>query len=304
MVLVSAALHITAVALVVAIPYSLRNQEPKLVSYSVDLVAPDRLGGTNIPAAVKVPPKPEAPAPPPPPAAAVNAPEPPPVEKKKEVAPPPPPKEEAKPKDKPKEKPPVKVSAKKEEKPKAPPKEQAKPEAKAKKAEAKPAPAKKEEANSEAAAKEARDAIAARLREERIAAAVKRAQSEVKEQEAVGNGAGTGAGPAAIGPGEGIGGTLKGIEWIMYKNRVETMIRENWVWTGANHALETVVTFGIAENGDIVDFQVQKPSGDPTYDASIERAIKGVSPLPPPPEAYRNEFSQYELTFNAEFLQM
>jgi colicin import membrane protein len=90
----------------------------------------------------------------------------------------------------------------------------------------------------------------------------------------------------------------------MYKNRVETMIRENWVWTGSDHTLETVVTFGITETGEIVNFQVEKPSGDPSYDASIERAVKAVSPLPAPPEAYRNEFSQYELTFNAEFLQM
>ena len=38
-------------------------------------------------------------------------------------------------------------------------------------------------------------------------------------------------------------------------------------------------------------------SGDPGYDASVERAIKRVSPLPPPPEAYRKDFSDVELTF-------
>jgi TonB family protein len=90
----------------------------------------------------------------------------------------------------------------------------------------------------------------------------------------------------------------------MYKNRVETMIRENWAWTGADRALEATVTFGITETGEVVNFSVERSSGDLTYDASIERAIKGVSPLPPPPEAYREEFSRYELTFNAEFLQM
>lgn len=329
MVLASAAVHVIIVALAIAIPYSLHDDAPKLVSYSVDLVAPDRLGGTNIPANPKLPPKLDAPAAGPPPVVA-KEPEPPkPVEKKEEAPPPPPPKEEAKveppkpkeeaklpeppkpkeevkPKEQPKDKPaPVKVSAKKEEKPKAPPAKEAKPADKAeKKTDAKQPPANKEDAKPEVSAKESAEQIAAKLREERIAAAVKRAGSQAKPPESTGNGVGAGGGPASIGPGEGIGGQAKGLEWIMYKNRVEGLIRDNWIWTGSDHSLETTVTFGITESGEITNFQIQTPSGDPSYDASIERAIKSVSPLPPPPEAYRTEFSQYELTFNAEFLQM
>lgn len=320
MVLASAAVHVVAVALAVVLPYSLRDDSPKAVSYTVDLIAPDRLGGTNIPGRAK--PRPQAkaaPAPPPPPAA-VSQPvappkppepvkkEPPPQPAKKEPPPEPvkkeapPPKPVAKPKE-PAKKPPVKVSAKKAEQPKPVPAKESKPEAKKAAAEKPKAAPPKEEAKPQQSLQEQREAIAARLRDERLAAAVQRAQNRV-EDEATGNGAGDGSGPASYGPGEGAGGVLKGLDWIMYKNRVETMIRENWAWTGSDRALEATVSFGITEAGEIVNFQVEKSSGDLTYDASIERAIKAVSPLPPPPEAYREEFSQYELTFNAEFLQM
>ncbi len=38
-------------------------------------------------------------------------------------------------------------------------------------------------------------------------------------------------------------------------------------------------------------------SGDPSYDASVERAVKRASPLGPPPVAYRKDFADVELTF-------
>ncbi len=320
MVLVSATIHVVALALAIAVPYSRRDNSPKPVSYTVDLVAPDRLGGTNIPGRVKPPQPKAAAAPPPPPAAAPEVPapkppepvklvqpepkkEPPPVAAKPEV--PPPPKPVAKPKEA--EKPPVKVSAKKVEKAKPAPAEQKAEPAKEKAAAKKPDTATPNEAKATSAEtlQQQREAIAAKLRDERLAAAVQRAQTRVEEnQDATGNGTGDGSLPASYGPGEGAGGVLKGLDWIMYKNRVETLIRENWAWTGADRALEATVTFGITESGEVVNFRVDRSSGDLTYDASIERAIKGVSPLPPPPEAYREEFSRYELTFNAEFLQM
>lgn len=326
MVLVSAGLHAAAVVLAVALPYTLRDTSPKLVSYTVDLVAPDRLGGTNIPGArPKRPPPPKAQAaPPPPPVAAVEQPKPPEAPKpepvKEDAKPPEPvakPKEEPKPKAEPKveKKPetkaaPVKVAAKKEPAPKPevkpePKKEAAKPAAEKKAADAKPeAQPAKEEAKPELSPQDAREAIAARLREERIAAAVKRAQDRIQESAAVGTGIGDGSSPASIGPGEGSGGVLKGLEWLMYKNNVETTIRENWVWTGPDHSLETTIRFGITETGEVVEVRIEKSSGDPSYDASVERAVRMVNPLPPPPEAYRDDFRQYELTFNAEFLQM
>lgn len=332
MILVSAGLHAAAVVIGVALPYTLRDTSPKLVSYTVDLVAPDRLGGTNIPGARPKrppPPKPQA-ASPPPPVAAVEQPKPPEAPKpeplKEKAKPPEPepvakPKEEPKPKAEPKVEPkvekkpetkaaPVKVAAKKEPaaKPevKPEPKRGAARPAEEKAAAAKPEapPAKKEEAKPELSPQDAREAIAARLREERIAAAVKRAQDRVQESAAVGTGVGDASSPASIGPGEGSGGVLKGLEWLMYKNNVETTIRENWVWTGPDHSLETTIRFGITETGEVVEVRIEKSSGDPSYDASVERAVRMVNPLPPPPEAYRDDFRQYELTFNAEFLQM
>jgi len=53
-----------------------------------------------------------------------------------------------------------------------------------------------------------------------------------------------------------------------------------------------------------VDVRITKSSGDKSYDASVERAVRALNPLPPPPETYRKQFSDVEFTFTPESLQM
>ncbi|MGH7829264.1 MAG: TonB C-terminal domain-containing protein, partial [Candidatus Binatia bacterium] len=43
-------------------------------------------------------------------------------------------------------------------------------------------------------------------------------------------------------------------------------------------------------------------SGDASYDDSVVRALKRASPLPPPPESYRKDFMDVELTFQPKDL--
>lgn len=319
MILVSAVLHAVVVGLAATLPSTLRDRSPSLVSYTVDLVAPDRLGGTNMPGPQPpgAPPKVAAA---PPPAAAVEKPAPAAPEPAKwELKPAEPARsrEEPGPKAEPEAEKraeprtaPVKVGARKEPAPKPEPKPAPKKEeapaarAAAPKPPASPQAPVRTQAQPDLSPQEARAAIAARLREERIAAAVKRAQQRLQQSPVAAAGTGDRDSPASVGPGEGSGGILKGLEWLMYKNRVETLIRDNWVWTGADKGLEATVRFGITETGEVVDVRIEKPSGDPSYDASVERAVRMTSPLPPPPEAYRADFRDYELTFNAEFLQM
>jgi len=43
--------------------------------------------------------------------------------------------------------------------------------------------------------------------------------------------------------------------------------------------------------------KIVQPSGDPSYDESVLRAVKKSSPLPAPPESYRKDFAEVELTF-------
>jgi colicin import membrane protein len=132
----------------------------------------------------------------------------------------------------------------------------------------------------------------------RIAEAVERRARNVQEEAKA-----EGGGPVSYGPGEGSGGVVRGVDYILYRGHMEERIKAAWAWAGANQALRAVVRFNILENGEIVNVQIVTPSGDPSYDSSIERALRAASPLNPPPEKYRSEFSTVELEFRPEDLQ-
>jgi colicin import membrane protein len=105
-------------------------------------------------------------------------------------------------------------------------------------------------------------------------------------------------GPAGVGgEGPGGGGTLRGLEFVVYYNQMLTRIKESWTYVGERADLRVTVRFSILDNGTITNIQLVERSGDPGYDASVERAVKRASPLEPPPEAYRKDFADVELTF-------
>ncbi len=302
--------------------------------YTVDLVGGERIGGSNLGtellATPKAKPKPppavlERPSPPPEPKkeAKVEPPPPPPEPKKKEVKvePPPPP---AKPKKEVKVEPPppppeVKKPAKKEvvEKPANTQKEKAEEKTPAaEKILVNKEVTKKEVAKKEAASAVAKDTVAGadadeasleQVRERLIQSAVERVRNRTEttqktsnksKEEPISAGTGEGIGSASLGTaGPGGGGVVKGIEFIAYQNQMLRTIKANWAWVGANSNLRVVVHFFIRESGDIVGLKIVQPSGDPSYDESVLRAVSKSSPLPPPPESYRKEFSEIRITF-------
>jgi len=367
-VLASGALHLLVVAIVLLMPRSFAPPPPPLVSYSVDLVAPDRVGGTNIVAGGKgrvqgpalttvAPPAPK----PPPQAEEAKPPEPPPPVEvaSKPEPPPPPPKAEEPPKTEPQPEPPVEEKSKPEEKasddemaladkarkPPTPrptvarpaptasakpaPSPQAKPvptapakaapsakavaqapSPKASQAVAQTTPARsvtppgKSVARVAAATPGAATDAATAARDARIAAAVRRVEQQVGVR---GGGTGQAAGdqpggPISVGPGEGVGGALRGFEYLMYYNQLQTRIKQSWAWAGVGPKLEAEVRLNIAENGEISNVRTVRSSGDAGFDASVERAVRAVNPLPPPPEAYRKEFADVVLSFSSEQL--
>jgi colicin import membrane protein len=103
-----------------------------------------------------------------------------------------------------------------------------------------------------------------------------------------------------VGPGSGAGGVLRGIEYVMYRNQMESRIKAAWVWAGADRSLRAVIRFNVTPEGRIVNVTTVHPSGDASYDASVERAIRSADPLGAPPERYRDEFGTVELEFRAE----
>jgi colicin import membrane protein len=325
MVAASGVLHVIVITLLIVIPYTFLHRPPALKSYTVDLIAPDHVGGTNMIAGGKgrvegqpmaAAPKVEAPKPapkveqpkPPEPKPEPQKVEPPKPEPPKEVAKPEPKPQPAKPEPQPKEKEAVLAEkVKKVEPPPAPkPAPQAKPAAPKAIAKAEPPKADSKAAAeaTRAAEKAAKQAAAAHARDEHIEAAVKRMQQQMGKR---GAGSATKPGeqpgaPISVGPGEGAGGTVRGVEYLLYYNQMINRIKQAWAWAGGNQTLEATVGFTITETGDVVNVRIKQPSGDPGYDASVERAVHAVNPLLPPPEAYRKEFSDVEITFSPKDL--
>lgn len=144
------------------------------------------------------------------------------------------------------------------------------------------------------------DSVRERLLQSAVDRAKSRAESAPKpaKAETLSAGTGEGDGAAAIGAGgRGGPGIVKGMDFIIYQNRLFATIKENWAWVGQRSNLKVVVHFGIRETGEIVGLKIVQPSGDPSYDESVLRALKKSSPLPAPPENYRRDFADVELTF-------
>ena len=155
----------------------------------------------------------------------------------------------------------------------------------------------KEDAKAESASA---DSVRERLLQSEVARMKARGESGQKaaKGEVSSAGSGEGEGAAALGAGgRGGPGIVKGIDFIIYQNRMLSTIKENWAWVGQRSNLRVVVHFGIKENGEVVGLKIVQPSGDPSYDESVLRAVKKSSPLPAPPESYRKDFADVELTF-------
>lgn len=130
--------------------------------------------------------------------------------------------------------------------------------------------------------------------DKQIAAAVQRHARDVGGSAAMTPGPG---GPIAAGPGAGTGGKPASLEYILYQGRMEQRIRSAWAWAGSDQALHAVIQFNLTPVGEIHNVRTIESSGDPRYDASCERAVRASSPLEPPPEKYRKEFSLVQMTF-------
>ena len=136
-------------------------------------------------------------------------------------------------------------------------------------------------------------------RDKDIQEAIKRLGEKGASKKAGGLGGTEEAKRAALGSGGegGGGGVLTGLDFIIYKNQVEGLIKRNWTWVGANPDLTIRVGFRIGDDGQIGDLRVIDRSGDSSFDDSVMRAIRISSPLPAPPAKYREVFADYVLEF-------
>lgn len=147
--------------------------------------------------------------------------------------------------------------------------------------------------------KPSKEELARAERDRDIQEAIKRVGEKGKGKLASGLGGVEEGKGAALGTGGdgGGGGVLTGLDFIIYKNQVEAIIKKNWTWVGANPNLTIRVGFRIGDDGQIADLRIVGQSGDLSFDESVLRAIRISSPLPAPPEKYRQAFADYMLEF-------
>jgi colicin import membrane protein len=201
--------------------------------------------------------------------------------------------------------PPPRVQETKKEKPK-PAEKEAPPEEKVALKEATKKEPKKEPTKDTKSESKTEESALDRVRERLIQSAVDRAKSRTEGTQKPSKGdvisSGEGEGAAALGPGGRGGGVVKGMEFVIYQNQMLSSIKDNWAWVGQKSNLKVVVHFSIKDNGEITGLKIVQPSGDPSYDESVLRAVKKSSPLPPPPESSRKDFADVELTFRPKDL--
>ncbi len=142
--------------------------------------------------------------------------------------------------------------------------------------------------------------------DQRISAAVRRRVQDAARGAATGvrstaTAPGSG-GPIGYGPGTEPGGKVVGEAYVRYLAHMQERIKATWAWAGANSSLKVVVHFNITPTGELINIRTIESSGDPTYDASVERAVRAASPLDPPPVEYQEQFSTVELEFLADEL--
>jgi TolA protein len=143
-------------------------------------------------------------------------------------------------------------------------------------------------------------------RDRQISAALDRIKSQVQPKEGAGaTNSPPGNGPKGTGPitrggevGEGGGGAVRGIEFILYTQRLQRRVQESWIVAEKRPGLVASVSFKIQADGEVQDVELMKSSGDVTFDQSVLRAVRKATPFPPPPQSYADEFATQKIFMN------
>ena len=110
--------------------------------------------------------------------------------------------------------------------------------------------------------------------------------------------AGVGAGVPAVGTAGIVGLEGGDFPYTIYIQRMLALIGNNWFRPDAGDSALTQVYFIIERDGTLRDAEIEKPSGNRTFDRAALRAIIESSPLPPLPFGYSGSFLGVHLTFH------
>lgn len=88
-------------------------------------------------------------------------------------------------------------------------------------------------------------------------------------------------------------------QFFDYAARIQKEIRAEWKFNGPRPKTGTVVTLNLSADGEVLDVEVTKSSGDEKYDYSVLAAVGRANPLPAPPaDLYKKYFTIFRLAFH------
>ncbi|HEY1370980.1 MAG TPA: cell envelope integrity protein TolA [Candidatus Binatia bacterium] len=305
-VILSGIAHIVIVSVVLIVPIFGPGDKPPAPVYTVDLLGGEKLGGgagTSVKPVPAAKPEPQAP----------EDKSPPPVKETKKAKPPKPTADEikeAKAKERAEMIENLKVKKEAEEKRKREVEEKRFAEERAeadKRAKLEDLNKKRKEAaladlRARLEARRQQQALEEKLQQQKLLDQQRAADQARAEQQAKSTAFGPGQGAASIGSGGTGGGIQASAEFIAYRNTISNQVRSSWTWVGRRSDLKVEVNLSIRENGEIASMRLVGTSGDRSFDDSVLRAIKRASPLPPPPEAFRKDFSDVNVRFSSKEL--
>jgi TonB family protein len=107
-------------------------------------------------------------------------------------------------------------------------------------------------------------------------------------------GTGTNQSPGGVQPG------LQDVLMRTYKQRVRARIINAWhlpIPGKIAQGLQAVVLLTIDREGQVIRYELTRSSNNPSFDASLHRAVQASSPLPELPETFEGEILEAEIYF-------
>jgi len=95
--------------------------------------------------------------------------------------------------------------------------------------------------------------------------------------------------------GGGLGGIAGNPIFQAYRNQIREILSDNLIWVQQTRP-QAEVTFQLDPSGNVMNLQISKSSGDPTYDNAALRAVRKSSPLPLPPPELQSQILKEEFT--------
>ncbi len=93
--------------------------------------------------------------------------------------------------------------------------------------------------------------------------------------------------PAPAGPPGGGGGDPLDPEVAEWMRRVKIHVSRSWILEASEKrkAIQALLAVTLDATGNVLEVELEKGSGSPSFDTSVVRAVEKASPLPPPPDS-------------------